>query len=520
MTGTPSQKIPTFVRGDLDGFFGLFIDNLLQLMLIHVLCRYVCGFPEELVTGKILPASAISILVGNFYYSWQARKLMERTGKEDVTALPYGINTVSLFAYIFFIMAPAYHKTQDVDFAWRLGLVACFLSGVMETLGAFFCDWLRRHTPRAALLSALGGIAITFISMGFVFQIFASPAIAIIPMMFILIAYGSKIRLPFGLPGGMLAIALGTLIAWGLKLCGWSHFSPTSTPYVFQYYIPEFSITALLQTLQSPEAWSYLSIIFPMGLFNIIGSLQNLESAEAAGDNYETKPSMLANGLGTLIASCFGSPFPTTIYIGHPAWKAMGARSAYSALNGVITFLLCLFGAVTLILKIIPLEVSLGILLWIGIMIVAQCFQEVPKKHALAVAFGFIPSLAAWALILIETALRVAGTDLYNAFKGFAAQSFYIHGVITLNQGFLITAMSFSAILVYIIEKDFFKAALWTVACSLFSAFGLIHAYDLSPGGILYKFGAFVCPELSLSYSFVAIVLFSLHLYQKNSEKL
>jgi AGZA family xanthine/uracil permease-like MFS transporter len=34
-----------FVRGDIDGFFGLFVDNLLQLMLIAVLCGQVCGLP-------------------------------------------------------------------------------------------------------------------------------------------------------------------------------------------------------------------------------------------------------------------------------------------------------------------------------------------------------------------------------------------------------------------------------------------------------------------------------------------
>src|SRR5581483_7025950 len=111
--GTPAVQPPWFVRGDVDGFFGLFIDNLLQLMLIHVLCRVVCGFPEELVTGRILPGAALSVLVGNLFYAWQARRLMQRTGRGDVTALPYGINTVSLLAFVFLIMAPVYQETKD-----------------------------------------------------------------------------------------------------------------------------------------------------------------------------------------------------------------------------------------------------------------------------------------------------------------------------------------------------------------------------------------------------------------------
>src|SRR3989337_188270 len=90
---------PWFVRKDLDGFFGLAIDNLIQLILIAGFCKVLCGMPDELVFGRILPGAAVSILVGNFYYSYQARKLAIRTGRSDVTALPYGINTVSLFAY-------------------------------------------------------------------------------------------------------------------------------------------------------------------------------------------------------------------------------------------------------------------------------------------------------------------------------------------------------------------------------------------------------------------------------------
>jgi AGZA family xanthine/uracil permease-like MFS transporter len=171
------MKPAWFVRGDLDGFFGLFIDNLLQLMLIAVLGKAVCGWPAELITGHVLPGAAVSILVGNLFYAWQARTLMEQTGREDVTALPYGINTPSLFAYIFLIIGPVYQETGNPTLAWQVGLFACLLSGLMETVGAFIGDWVRRNTPRAALLTALAGVAITFIAMGFIFQIFATPQV-------------------------------------------------------------------------------------------------------------------------------------------------------------------------------------------------------------------------------------------------------------------------------------------------------------------------------------------------------
>jgi len=176
----------------------------------------LCGMPDKLIFGVILPGAAISILLGNLFYSWQARRLAINTQRDDVTALPYGINTVSLFAFIFFIMAPVYNDTKDPYLVWKIGMIACFLSGIIEMLGALIGSWLRRITPRAALLSTLAGIAITFISMDFAFKIFEKPIIAFFPLAFILVQYFSKVRFPLGLPGGLIAVGAGTGLAWSM----------------------------------------------------------------------------------------------------------------------------------------------------------------------------------------------------------------------------------------------------------------------------------------------------------------
>ena len=144
-------RLPLMVRGDIDGFIGLFIDNLVNLLLITGLCLSL-GMGADLVFGRILPGTALSVLAGNIFYSWQARRLARREGRNDVTALPYGINTVSLFAYFSFIIAPVYLQTKDASLAWKVGVAACLVSGVFEGLGAFVGERLRRITPRAALL--------------------------------------------------------------------------------------------------------------------------------------------------------------------------------------------------------------------------------------------------------------------------------------------------------------------------------------------------------------------------------
>jgi adenine/guanine/hypoxanthine permease len=503
-----------FVRGDIDGFFGLFVDNLLQLMLMAVLSRAVCGLPSTLVVERILPGAAVSILLGNLFYAWQAHK----TGRPDATALPFGINTPSLLAYIFLIMGPVWQETKDATLTWRVGLFACLASGVFEILGAFVGDPLRRYTPRAALLSALAGIAITFISMGFIFQIFARPWIALFPMLILLATYASGTRLPFGLPGGLAAVVVGTALAWILRAAGGSFFEPSQEPLALGFHPPIPVVGDAVALLASARGYKYMAVILPMGLFNVIGSLQNLESAEAAGDRYETRPSLLANGIGTIVAACFGSAFPTTIYIGHPAWKAMGARQGYSVLNGAVVTLLCFSGAIPLVLKIVPIEATLGILVWVGIIILAQAFQEVPREHAPAVALGLIPSLAAWALVLIETALRAGGSSLFAAAPQFGAD-LYVHGLIALSQGFLVTSTVLAAMLVFILEKRFLRAAGWALAAAILSMVGLIHAYELTPGGVENRFGLAAAPGFGVMYALGALFLAGLYLLQTARER-
>ena len=133
-----------------------------------------------------------------------------------------------------------------------------------------------------------------------------------------------------------------------------------------------------------------------MGLLGGLASLQNIESAEAAGDAYPVRPAMTTNGLGTIAAACFGSAFPMSIYIGHPGWKAIGARAGYSTLNGIFVTLLCLTGTASLAAWAIPVDAGLAIIIWVGMVITGQAFQIVPGRHIVSVVVGLLPALAAW----------------------------------------------------------------------------------------------------------------------------
>jgi AGZA family xanthine/uracil permease-like MFS transporter len=404
-------------------------------------------------------------------------------------------------------MLPIYQETKDPVWAWKVGLVACFFNGVIEIIGAFVAETVRRVTPRAALLSALAGIAITFISMDFTFQIFAKPLVAMVPMAIIFVAYFSHQKLPLGLPGGMVAIAIGTFLGWLLGRA-----NGLTSSHSFALALPEFTGGALWDALTKPAFLNYFSVILPMGIFNVVGSLQNIESAEAAGDRYPTFPSLMVNGIGSVVAALFGSVFATTIYIGHPGWKRLGARSGYSALNGVFISFLCLTGTIQAVLNLIPLEAGIGILLYIGIIIVAQSFQETPKEHAPAVALGIVPALAAWGLLMVETGVRAAGKSLFDVGLAPFAQSLAIRGLISLERGFIFSSMILAAIGVALIDREFAKAGAWSLAAAVCSAIGIIHAYDLTPGGVTSRFGLLAAPEFFVSYLLLAVLFWTVSL--------
>ena len=496
------ERVHWFVAGDVDGFFGLALDNLIQLLLIVGLCRVVLGFDDQLLLHRVLPGVALSVVVGNLFYSWQAWKVAKARGRNDTTALPYGINTVSLFAYIFLVMLPAKLAalgagateqqgdgivTVDRDTshaAWCAGVLACFGSGVIELGGSFFAGYLRKVTPRAAMLSTLAGIAVGFIGIGFLFRTFAVPLVGFIPLGVVILIYFGRVKLPARIPGGLVAVVLGTGLAWATGLVSWDTEAMREVSSSVGIYLPRPAFGALLEAVRSGYLTAYLAVVVPMGVINLVGSLQNIESAEAGGDTFPTAPSLAVNGVGSIVAAFFGSCFPTTIYIGHPGWKALGARVGYSVMDGVFVALICMTGSIGLLAAFIPIEAGMAIVLWIGLVMVAQAFQATPRSHAPAVAVGVLPGVAAWGALMLKGGLRAGGLGtpdtpftpaLVDTLKG---ADIHAHGVFALEQGFVLTAMIWAAATVAVIERQFVAAALWCVAAAGCSIIGLMHTYQ------------------------------------------
>lgn len=519
-----------FVAGDLDGFLGLGLDNLIQILLILSLCRGVLGYPDPLLIGTVLPATGVSLLVGNLAYAQQAHRLARLEGRNDRTALPYGINTVTVFAYVFLVMLPVkltalaqgLSDADAVRLSWQAGMVACLGSGLIEAAGAFCAQLLRRWLPRAALLSTLAGIALGYIALGFLLRTYAQPLVGLTVLALILVSYYGRLKLP--LPGGLLAVLVGTALAWSSGLIQLDGQAWGEQVAQVGLRLPQLQLGALWAGRGQLLPW--LGVIVPMGLFNLLGSLQNIESADAAGDRYPVRSSLLINGLGSIAAAALGGCFPTTLYIGHPAWKAMGARIGYSWLNGVVMGGACLLGLFGVIAALVPIEAGMAIVLYIGLVIAAQAFEATPRSHAPAVVLGLLPGLASWGSMLLKAGLRAGGSG--TASQPFSAAllpslnqaDVWAAGAFALEQGQIISAMLLAALLVYVIEQRFWAAALCAAVASACAWIGVIHAWRFTQADTVLQLGWGVGASWAQGYLLMALVLAAAALWSQRTSRL
>jgi len=489
-----SAALPRWwVPGDWNGFFGLFTNVVLNVIVLTGLCLHVVNLPPDIVYGRILPALGIALPLGNLYYAYLAWRLAKSEGRNDVTAMPYGPSVPHMFIVVFLIMLPIYLKTHDALLAWRSGLVWCLVIGAIVLLGAFVGPTVRKYTPRAAMLGTLAGISIAFISMRPAFLGWEDPWLFMLSLTIVLVSWMAGVRLPYGLPGGLAAVVLGTVLAWLAKLV---HLDDLMQPTEVVAALGQFGLRLPYPSTDFAKALGDIGPLLvtavPLGIYNFTEGMNNVESASAAGDNYNLRKILLADGVGAVVGSMLGSPFPPAVYIGHPGWKSVGGRIGYSLATGVAIALVCFLGLTALLLALVPLVAILPILLYIGLVIGAQAFQASPAKHAPAVVLAIIPNIAEWAKINIDGALGAAGTSADKVGMAALGQVGVVyHGLATLGGGSVLAGMVLGAMAAFIIDRKLTQAAIVAFVGAAFAFIGLIHGPHL---------GWMVSPLVSLGY--------------------
>ena len=479
------QRYAWFAAGDINAFFGLMLDNLGDMILMASLLVGVFGMPSEFVLTRMIPGTAAGVMVGDLIYTVMAIQLARRTGRADVTAMPLGLDTPSTFGSVFLIIGPSYVAATKrglspeaaAHHAWMIGVAMLLASGIFKVGCSFACGWIRKALPRAGLLGSLTAIALVIISFLPLLDISAQPIAGFTALAIILVTLTGRWRLPKAFPGALAGLLVGCFVYYAMHLCGMGPGLGADGGR------PDWTLRVLLPMPHQEfrdwwdnswrEALTFLPVAIPLALATIVGGIDCAESAAAAGDDYPTGPIIAVEGVATIVGGLFGGVIQSTPYIGHPAYKAMGARAGYTLATALFIGGAGILGYFDWIFYVIPKSAVFPILIFVGLEITSQSFQSTVKRHYPAVAFSCVPALAYLALIAVNQILPETGKPFDKL--SLPAQH-WAETVLILANGFIVTSLIWGTALAHVIDGKARKAALATAFAALFSLFGVIHS--------------------------------------------
>ena len=483
--------------GDINAFFGLMLDNVVNLAVLAGILVGGFGFPVTLVYTRMFPGTALGVLFGDVVYTIMAIRLARRTGRTDVTAMPLGLDAPSTIGMALTVLGPAYlaakahHSADDAAIvAWQVGMAVMVLMGVFKLIMSFIGDRVRRAIPEAGLLGSIGGVGIALLGTLQLGEIYSEPIVGMLALGIILYALVAKIRLPYRAPEVLIAVALGSALYYGLGAAGLSVHHPHAV--VAQFPIG-FPLPSLGFWKGMPIAVrEYIPLALPFAILTVIGGINVTESARIAGDDYDTRDILLTEAVATLIAGVCGGVSQTTPYIGHPAYKAMGGRAGYTLATGLFIGIGGMLGYIAFMADVLPKPALAPILVFVALDITDQSYLATPRRHAAAVTLAIFPSVAQLVQIFLSQvyngALMFAAIDPVGTMKatGIANADFIstCAVMILLAHGFILTAMLWGATVAFLIDRRLNAAIAALAACAVLSFFGFIHS--VTPSGGIY----------------------------------
>lgn len=469
------RRSPSWLAvGDLNAFFALLLDNVVNLVVLTAILSFQFGMPATFILTRMVPGTALGVLAGDLAYTWMAAR---RGG--SMTAMPLGLDTPSTLGMALIVIGPVFAQSGDPYVAWEVGMATLVLMGLVKVALAFFGDAVERWIPRAGLLGPLAGIGLALLGLFPAVRIFSAPVAGMMATGIVLYALVAGHRLPWRLPGALVAVLVGVVLYRLLGALGWQVVLAHDAGLAIGWHpaMPEFDrVVAGL-----PRAMDFLPVSIPFGLLTIIGGINVTASARAAGDTYRTRDILLVEAGATLLAGLFGGVAQSTPYIGHPAYKAMGAKAGYTLATGLVVGIGGMLGLLGAVIDIVPEVAVAPILLFVGIAITAQAFQATPSRHLPAVAFSILPVLA-YVVTIYTGQLTASGTV---PAPSLAAE---LEALTLLGRGFILTAMLWGAAVAFLIDRRTWAVLGSFAALAVFSVFGVIHSID--PVGGVYLPGA------------------------------
>lgn len=484
----PKSTYAWAARGDVNAFFGLMLDNIADLVLAVSLLGAAFAFPTNFALQHMVPGTALGVLVGDLLFFFLALRVAHKTGNNSLTAMPLGLDTPSTFGMVFLVLGPAFVAAKGAGmeefaaakYTWHIGICAIFISGLFKMFCAAVSGWIRRMIPRAGLLGSLTAVALILISFLPLLEVMHAPIIGMVALSMIFTTLVARVDLPWKIPG-----ALGTMLVAGAMyylmvglqslgaLPSVLHLPPADVPLdPWQGLWPTGWLSAFRFEWTSAlvASLNYLPIILPFALATVIGGIDCTESAAAAGDEYNTGQVIAIEAFATLVAALCGGVIQTVPYIGHPAYKAMGGRSAYTLATALFIGAAGALGFFGFMYVVIPKATVFPILIFVGLEITAQSFQATTKRHYPAVALACVPALAYLAMMYVKKMSLMVSGDLPPSLQA------ETHTLMLLSNGFFLSSVIWSSALAMLIDHRLRAASAFFFVAMGCSLFGLMHS--------------------------------------------
>lgn len=490
-----STLVPWFKRGDIGGMAYAITNNIVNYLIVIATLSGVLGWPNEIVFGYVIPGMSVGLLLSGVYYAFMGRRLSKKGGRADVTALPSGVSTPAMFVMLYGVIMPLSYALDDPELAWSAAIAACLIGGAVEFCGGIIGPWVKKRIPRAALLGTVAGIGFIWMATQGVFDIFGDPMVGL-PVLFVAMVgiFGGYV-FPKKIPPLVVAIVGGIIYAFCL-----GKVQPDFTGIGFYCPNPIGAFEHLANGMA--VVLPYLSVVIPVEIYNFIETMDNVEAANAAGDNYNVREAQFADGVCTMIAALCGGVVPNTVWLGHAGLKKSDAGIGYSLVSGIVLGCAGIFGLFTFLSSVVPPAICAVTFLWCAVVMLAQAFKDVKLKHYAAVGIAMVPPVADYLYTQVTGAVGLA--DIWTEImpSGLAEYTPEVtqaiidagvmwNGVPAVKSGAIIIGILLGTMTAFIIDKRLDYVAITAVIGYVFSAIGLIHSaqlgfYPTSPFAIAY----------------------------------
>lgn len=470
------KAIPFFKKADLDASIGVFFDGFSKVIVAIAILAGTFGLDGRTIFGTMMPGVFLTVVILNGGLWLYYRKIAADRNDPNLTAIPAGLQAGRMFIWLYSIMLPVFISTGSADLAFKTGVLAHLVGGIIFIIGAFVVPVILRIVPAGALFGSLAGGAMAFLIMQSMNGVLKMPLVGWLSLMVLFVIYLGKVEVK--LPAALIAIVIGSVVAWISGVMGFGAVTESLSNLSFYIPLPVLDIF-------NPDVISamipFLPIIIVFSLNEVITGIQAVEQAKECGDTFftTTKPLVLC-GVASIVGACFGNPLAVGLYWGYPGWKKMESGTGYHLGIVALYALVGLTGLSAIINAFIPEAVVLPILVFVGISSYSQAFEVVDKKYYPAVIMASLPVVMDF----------IVDNMKEGALPGFTA----------FDPGSAFVGLLVGCVFVFIIDNNWKNVSITNGVALALTAIGMIH----SPG-ILGTAG--YAPDMGFIQVYIVLII-------------